>query len=202
MSKARLFWWRVIAASFMLGTIGWAGAAIELTSSGVTVTSVLAAINGQAITPSSVTTTGNIAASGNLYGIGPNGIITSGIVQVNGTNTLQLFGTTIDGASAVNAFIDTAVAYVTGGAKILSIRNNGVEKTYVDLNGAIKSGAAATAGCIALSGGTQTVTVLSGAHCVCTLSISAGTAAPKCSVSGTTLTITGTGTDTECYTCL
>lgn len=74
--------------------------------------------------------------------------------------------------------------------------------TTVTFAGPIISSAAQTKGVKSLTGGTGTVTVIAGSVCNCSLNTSAGTAAPKCSVSSTTLTITGTGTDSINYVCL
>jgi len=50
-------------------------------------------------------------------------------------DTLSLYGRDTDGASAVGVKIDNDNTLSTAGAKILSIRNNNVEKAYVDKDG-------------------------------------------------------------------
>jgi hypothetical protein len=54
-------------------------------------------------------------------------------------------GAIADGASAVAVILDNVGALANAAAKLLSIRNNGVEKLYVDKDGAIFPGASATA---------------------------------------------------------
>ncbi|KKR43250.1 MAG: hypothetical protein UU10_C0018G0007 [Parcubacteria group bacterium GW2011_GWF1_40_6] len=67
--------------------------------------------------------------------------------------------------------------------------------------GSIKVDSALNKGTVALTGGTATVTVNSGAVCVVSETTDE-TKTVKGVVSGTTLTITGTGTDTIAYVCL
>jgi hypothetical protein len=53
--------------------------------------------------------------------------------------TLALQGNINDGASAVGATIDNAVTLSTAGAKLLSVRNNGTEKAFIDKDGGIST---------------------------------------------------------------
>ena len=64
----------------------------------------------------------------------------------------------------------------------------------------IKAASTATRGTVTLSGGAGSVTVLSGAYCVCSSTNSLNPA--QCAVTSTTLNITGTGTDVIAYVCL
>lgn len=74
-----------------------------------------------------VSGTGSVfqAASGDAY-----------LAPVSG-GAARLRGAVADGASAVENIIDTNAALSTGGAKILSIRNNGTENAFVDFAGAM-----------------------------------------------------------------
>src|SRR6266700_5874606 len=49
--------------------------------------------------------------------------------------TLALVGKMADGASAVGVSLNSGIALVTGGAKLVSVQNNAVEKAFFDLNG-------------------------------------------------------------------
>lgn len=60
----------------------------------------------------------------------------SGVIA-NSNATLNLIGRPLDGASAVMMALDSTITYSTAGAKLLSIRNNTVEKAYVDKDGVI-----------------------------------------------------------------
>jgi hypothetical protein len=88
------------------------------------------------------TFSGAISVGQNLRATGPNGVLSdSGLFQATGGNTpLKMYGNAADGGSAVNAWLDTAFAYSTAGAKLLSIRNNGSEKAYIDKDGKIVAG--------------------------------------------------------------
>ncbi len=89
-----------------------------------------------------------------------------------------------------------------GTTKLMELAYNGgltVSGTTTS-TGAIIASSALTKGTYTLTTGSATVTVVTGAQCVCGLSV--GTVWPKCAVSGTTLTITGTGSDTGTYICL
>lgn len=126
-----------------------------------------------------------------------------------GTNqAVVLLGdiTTDTGTNAAIALqcTKTGATQALGTRPCLDIFNFATLLFDMDASGniSVASGATATKGSKVLSGGTGTVTVKSGAKCVCSLEVSAGTAAPKCSVSSTTLTVTGTGTDTISYICL
>ena len=79
-----------------------------------------------------------------IYGSGPSGGYVAaahylgwfGVNQNTFTNTgIYLKSKWADGASAIGTTIDTSTNYVTTGAKLLSIQNNGVEKAFFDLNG-------------------------------------------------------------------
>jgi hypothetical protein len=56
-------------------------------------------------------------------------------IGVGPSAMLHVKSATADGASAVATIIDTSTAWATTGAKLLSIKNNGVEKAYVDKDG-------------------------------------------------------------------
>lgn len=59
--------------------------------------------------------------------------ITGGLLL--GGATLTLKGQVANGATAVGVILDNGVTLSTAGAKILSVRNNNVEKFYVDKDG-------------------------------------------------------------------
>jgi hypothetical protein len=52
-------------------------------------------------------------------------------------------GAIADGASAIGVILDNSVSLVNAGAKLLSIRNNGSEKLYVDVDGGVHVAAGA-----------------------------------------------------------
>jgi hypothetical protein len=62
-------------------------------------------------------------------------LTSAGELVFGATSTGTLEGQEADGAAAVAIAIDTSVAYATAGAKLLSVRNNGAEKLYVDKDG-------------------------------------------------------------------
>jgi hypothetical protein len=49
--------------------------------------------------------------------------------------SLYLAGRVADGASAIGIILDNKITLTTSGAKLVSIRNNGVERTYIDYLG-------------------------------------------------------------------
>jgi hypothetical protein len=53
------------------------------------------------------------------------------------SGTAVVKGNATDGATAVATVLDNLVALANAGAKICSVRVNGVEKTYLDLNGCL-----------------------------------------------------------------
>lgn len=55
--------------------------------------------------------------------------------SITGTTSLTFKGSQADGASAVGVITDTSATYSTAGAKLLSVRNNGTEKAYIDKDG-------------------------------------------------------------------
>jgi dimeric dUTPase (all-alpha-NTP-PPase superfamily) len=76
----------------------------------------------------------------NAGGLDNNGlrITSAGLVMFNSVTTgagLRFVGKLADGATAIGTVLDTNVAYATAGAKLLSVRNNSVEKAYVDKDG-------------------------------------------------------------------
>lgn len=101
------------------------------------------------------------------------------------------FGVTTAGALASTIGSGSVAVQTVSGAKTCTGTSGAACITDGTQNRGVK----------ALSVGTGTVTVFAGAICNCSLNTSAGTAAPKCSVSGTTLTITGSGTDSINYFC-
>lgn len=92
----------------------------------------------------------------------------------------------------------TALSFFnTGGTEVLDLINTGEAR----VTGSLSVSSSVTKGTKVLAAGTGTVTVLSGAQCVCTNTSSATVC--KASVSSTTATFTsGAGTDTVAYICL
>jgi len=70
---------------------------------------------------------------GNVFSVG-------GIHGVAAAVSAVLKGNAADGATAVGAIIDNAVALANAGAKALSIRVNGVEKAFFDKDGKLAAG--------------------------------------------------------------
>jgi hypothetical protein len=100
---------------------------------------------------------------GTLAGVFPTNATLSGFMDYQGWNgnvmgpaaaSLKLKGLMVDGASAVS-IINDSPAYSTAGAKLLSVRNNTVEKMYVDKDGGVYSqaGFSALGGYFVLSSG-------------------------------------------------
>lgn len=65
------------------------------------------------------------------------GALISGII--NATERLRFDPRVVDGASAVANYMDTSSALSTIGAKLLSLRNNGVEKAFIAFDGSVTS---------------------------------------------------------------
>lgn len=63
-----------------------------------------------------------------------------GQIRAAATTTAAITGAQADGAAAIGLKIDTATAYSTSGAKLLSVCNFGTEKFSVDKDGATSSG--------------------------------------------------------------
>jgi polygalacturonase len=63
--------------------------------------------------------------------------LASSTMQARGGDSLLLRGRQADGGSAVSTIIDSLVSLTTAGAKLVSVRNNTVEKLYVDKDGNI-----------------------------------------------------------------
>ena len=64
------------------------------------------------------------------------------LVQAVTAVGISIKGSVTDGASAVGVIIDNTVSLANAGAKLVSFRNNGVEKAYVDKDGNYVSAAA------------------------------------------------------------
>lgn len=103
--------------------------------------------------------------------------------------TLQ--GTKADSISAVGTILDNNVALVTAGSKLLSIRNNGVEKTYIDKDGSIFLAATATnkidwgAGSAAITASGNVFNMSIGAGVQANQYANSNTAAPNTLISNT-----------------
>ena len=105
-------------------------------------------------------------------------------------------------ASIIIGHVQTDVA---AGTTLVDFRDgSNFANSVATIDGAgnlfLNASATRSKGTIALSGGTNTVTVASGSVCVCTDTTAIN--AVQCSVSSTTLTINGTGTDTIAYHCM
>lgn len=89
-------------------------------------------------------------ATGNLIHIVDNptnggtvgGALISGTITT--TERLRFDPRVVDGASAVAHFMDTSSTLSTVGSKLLSIRNNGMEKAFIDYGGRLQLGAGTT----------------------------------------------------------
>ncbi len=163
----------------------------------LTAANVVAALVGQNV----VATTFNAASSGGQFKLNDLFAIGTGY---NTTGDTAVRGNVANGASAIAVPVSNNPALSTTGAEIMAwYPDNGSTKVaFVDKDGAIKSSGTATAGSFVLTAGSGTVTVLSGAHCVC--SVDTAFLACQISVSGTTATITVTtgGSNTVSYVCL
>ncbi len=137
--------------------------------------------------------------------------ISSGVVSIaaaptfTGLVTGLQFSSTKSSGSASFSMNDGALLNFSAGDSSAYMRRSATDTIEVagklSVVGAVIAGSALNKGAVTLSGGTGTATVTSGAVCVCSLNTSAGTAAPKCSVTSTTLTVTGSGTDVINYHC-
>jgi len=101
-------------------------------------------------------------------------------IALDVNSSLAIKGQMPDGATAVSTIIDTPVAYANVSSKLLSIRNNGVEKAYFAWNGSLSvayvsaSAALYAPGCAFTTVGYTT----NGSHsCKLTSSIADGAAA-------------------------
>ena len=79
-------------------------------------------------------TSGNVYLNNNAENFAT--INHTGITSGTGA-TFALTSSVANGASAVGTSINTAAAYSTAGAKLLSVQNNSVEKAYVDKDGRV-----------------------------------------------------------------
>ena len=61
------------------------------------------------------------------------------INSVDTTHPLSISGAMADGATAIGVKINNSTALTTSGAKIASFQNNGVEKAFIDRNGAFST---------------------------------------------------------------
>jgi hypothetical protein len=104
----------------------------------------------------------NVASAGHFSVGNGDGATTGGVlyaykIQASISNTgtpLTILGYVADGGAAVNIITDTAVAFSTAGAKLISVRNNNVEKAYFDKDGGLTvSGVASGSNAILLSAG-------------------------------------------------
>lgn len=62
------------------------------------------------------------------------------IVFTSASSTSQLLGTSADGALSVGVILGSSASYSTAGSKLLSIRNNNVEKANVSYDGSLSYG--------------------------------------------------------------
>lgn len=87
-------------------------------------------------------------------------VFSGGTVSATGTSSLTMKGQNADSATAVGVITDTAANYTAGtGARLMSVRNNGVEKLWIDPSGTITaSGNIAAAGTY-LPGGTNPILI-------------------------------------------
>lgn len=132
---------------------------------------------------------------------------TGGVIE--STSTTQPLSLTSD-MNASTATASVPAARICAGAVldaldlVFAVGNPGgctTEVFSIDNTGSVLTTSALTKGSKTLVAGSGTVTVLSGAKCVCSEETNQANGV-KCSVSGTTLTITGTGTDVITYVCL
>ena len=63
--------------------------------------------------------------------------LSGGNITKGDSTTASITGSMVDGSSAVGVVLDTATAYSTGGAKLASIRNFGIEKSYFTFSGGL-----------------------------------------------------------------
>lgn len=115
--------------------------------------------------------------------------LTVPLVSAAAAGSLSLKGQIADGAAAVGAIIDNTAALSTSGAKIVSIRNNAVEKAFVDKDGLINVAAVTTAGVItsAVASGSNWTAITTGAR----LKLGGGTTDYFTSNGSTTITAAG-----------
>jgi hypothetical protein len=106
-------------------------------------------------------------------------VITGRFFQVSGSISGQLNGNIADGATAKGIILNNATTLSTGGAKLVSIQNNGVEKAFFDLNGVLTS-----------AGNVMTGTIASGTAAMGTSAITSGSCATVVTVSATNVATT------------
>lgn len=149
------------------------------------------------------------------WGYTPDGGADVFTMQHNCNGDLHTLGWQYSGGRFISSAADAYFGVASGGsvAAVLYIpANPGGLQLYnsaaadvMDIDSAgnilLAAGATKSRGSIALSVGTGTATVRSGAVCVCSETTDA-TKTLKCAVSGTTLTATGNGSDVINYICL
>jgi len=155
--------------------------------------------------------TANLETQGILNVFGNLSFVSSGsVIQITGAaNPLTLKSNVLDGASAVEIILDGFNALANATAKLLSIRNAGVEKYAIDLNGkdiVPTGGAAAVVGVSAAMSGTPgSVTINTTAvtatsiilYAVQTAGGTQGNLRVSARVAGTSFTITSTANETS-----
>jgi hypothetical protein len=109
----------------------------------------------------------------------------SNTVSAKAGNALTHLGNMVDGSTAIGSILDTTVTLATAGAKLLSVRNNTVEKAYIDYNGllSLQGGISATGNIIAstaLYAGT-----INGTGTVYGVLLQSGTAGQTTTIKGT-----------------
>ncbi len=102
--------------------------------------------DGNVVTLGGVTATGNIESlsgfmrvggllMGNVAGQISSSVTTASSIQVQNATTNNLFSNVADSASAVGWVINNSTTLSTVGAKLLSVKNNTVEKLFIDKDG-------------------------------------------------------------------
>ncbi|MFA5931797.1 MAG: hypothetical protein WC793_00250 [Candidatus Paceibacterota bacterium] len=142
-------------------------------------------------------TTGSLNTANGMYSLSSNSTGSRNVALGYAAGAYEL------GSSSfyVDAYDRANTAGDKAGALLYGTFNATPSLQTLTINGKITASNAMNKGTVALSAGTATVTVVSGAVCVVSETTTA-TNGVKGAVVGTTLTITGTGTDTIAYICL
>jgi hypothetical protein len=118
--------------NFAISPDGSLGAVVRFTFASALFSSSTITSDSTISTSTYLQSTATGAAATSFYASGA----TSGAFQT-ASDTFKITSGQADGASAVAARSDTTATYSTAGAKLWSWRNNGVEKAYVDKDGAV-----------------------------------------------------------------
>lgn len=100
--------------------------------------------------------------------------VTGNFDVTGSTGISEIYGTDADGSNAIGVRLGSSNTYSTAGSKLLSVLNNGTEKSYVDYTGQIGCCYSPNGGKTEFKYATENLTLVSGAGTTSSLMIPAG----------------------------